>query len=118
MFFESKGYQPIEPIHKSPEVNKLPPIFECYVNEAIKKGLGLPPSKEVFMTTSDYGAKCMLIGYEKGRKQTKKKYKKKIKELKAKLKKADKKSIGKLIDTLEKNDITGLSFAFEPEEEQ
>ena len=35
MFFESKGYQPI---HKSPEVNKLPPIFECYVNEAIKKG--------------------------------------------------------------------------------
>lgn len=82
MFFESKGYQPIEPIHKSPEVNKLPPIFECYVNEAIKKGLGLPPSKEVFMTTSDYGAKCMLIGI------------------------------------LEKNDITGLSFAFEPEEEQ
>ena len=56
------------------------------------------------MTTSDYGAKCMLIGYEKGRKQTKKKYKKKIKELKAKLKKADKKSIRKPIDTLEEND--------------
>ena len=118
MFFESKGFQPIEPIHKSPEVNKIPPIAECYVNEAIEKGLGLPPLKEQFMTISDYGAKCMLIGYEKGRNQTKKKYKKKIKKLKAKFKKADKKSIGKPIDTLEENVITGLSFAFEPEEQE
>lgn len=63
-----------------------PPIPEVYVQKLIDKGFGPPPFKEPFMSTSNYGAKCFLKGYEAGKEESKKKYKKKIKLLKQELK--------------------------------
>lgn len=63
-----------------------PPIPEVYIKRSIDKGLGLPPIKEHFMSVYEYGAKCMLKGYEAGKEDAKKKYKKKIKLLKQELK--------------------------------
>ena len=95
-----------------PEQENIPIMPAYYVPKAINKGLGLPPTKKPFITNDEYGARCMLLGYD----IAKKKYKKKIKKLKAKLKAREDEPIG-ILHTIEKNDVRGLSFAFEPAEE-
>lgn len=102
-------YMPYQPF-----IPKMPMV---YVDKALEKGMGLPPIKESFISQSEYGAKCMLIGYEYGQKKAKKKYKKRLKRLKAMLEENNNKALG-ILKTIEKNDITGLSFAFEPTEEE
>ena len=97
---------------REPEQIKVPNMPPFFIPKAIKKGLGLPPIKKPFITDDEYGAKCMLFGYD----LAKKKYKKKIKRLQAKLKAREDEPIG-ILHTIEKNDVRGLSFAFEPPEE-
>lgn len=63
-----------------PKIINIPDMPEVYLQKAIEK-IGLPPIKGSYQSDSDYGAKCMLIGYDDARK----KYKKKIKKLKAQL---------------------------------
>ena len=95
-----------------PEQIKIPTMPEVYTNRAIKLGLGLPPLKEIFVTNNEYGARCMLLGYEFAKKKYKKKYKKQLKKLRAELKAANNKPLG-VLKAIENNDIKGLSFAFE-----
>lgn len=91
----------------------IPTMPEIYKQKAIALGLGLPPFKETFVSSTDYGAKCMLLGYEFAKKKYKKKYKKQIKKLKAELKAANNMPLG-VLKAIEENDVKGLSFAFEP----
>ena len=97
---------------ETPEKTNIPIVPAFYIPKAINKGLGLPPTKQPLMNDDEYGARCMLLGYD----LAKKKYKKKIKKLKAKLKAREDEPIG-ILHTIEKNDVRGLSFAFEPAEE-
>ena len=96
-----------------PETKDIITMPEIHVKQALDIGLGLPPLKEVFTTTNDYGAKCMLLGYDFAKKKYKKKYKKQIKKLKAELKAANNKPLG-ILKEIEQGDVRGLSFAFEP----
>lgn len=109
----NKGYAPLESIQNDPLFIKPEP--EIYVKKAIEKGLGLPPLKEYTMPYQEYGAKCMLLGYQEGKRRSKKKYKKTIKKLQAKLK--ERTPIG-VLKNIEKNDIAGLSFVFDPSKEE
>lgn len=93
------------------EQENIPIMPAYYVPKAINKGLGLPPTKKPFITNDEYGARCMLLGYD----LAKKKYKKKIKKLQAKLEAREDKPIG-IMHTIEKNDVKGSSFIFEAEE--
>lgn len=80
------GHQPKQTKPEDMPMVSVPTMPDVYINKAIDKGLGLPPFKEPFINTANYGAKCMLIGYKAGKKATKKRYKKKIKLLNQKLK--------------------------------
>ena len=80
------GYQPKQKRPEDMPVVSVPTMPDDYINKALDKGLGLPPIKESFINTANYGAKCMLIGYKAGKKATKKRYKRKIKLLNQKLK--------------------------------
>lgn len=96
-----------------PDQKEIITMPEIYTKQALELGLGLPPLKEVCITNKDYGAKCMLLGYEFAKKKYKKKYKKQLKKLRDKLKAANNKPLG-VLRAIENNDIKGLSFAFEP----
>ena len=97
---------------ESIEQRTIPTMPEVFTRKAIELGLGLPPLKETFVSSQDYGAKCMLLGYEFAKKKYKKKYKKQIKKLKAELKAANNKPLG-ILKEIEQGDVSGLSFAFE-----
>mgnify|MGYP003288066917 CR=1 FL=1 len=80
------GHQPLKKRPEDMPVPSVPTMPDVYINKALDKGLGVPPIKEPYISTANYGAKCMLIGYKAGKKATKKRYKKKIKLLNQKLK--------------------------------
>ena len=84
MLFEQ--YHPKQVRPEDMPVVSVPTMPDVYINKAIKKGLGMPPAKEPFVNTANYGAKCMLKGYKAGKKAAKKRYKKKIKHLNQELK--------------------------------
>lgn len=96
-----------------PEQKEIITMPEFYTKKALELGLGLPPLKEVFVTNNDYAARCMLLGYEFAKKKYKKKYKKQLKKLRTKLKAANNEHLG-VLKAIKDNDVTGLSFAFEP----
>lgn len=102
----------IKSMYDMPEQKQIITMPEVYTKRALKLGLGLPPLKEVFVTNNDYGAKCMLLGYDFAKKKYKKKYKKQLKKLRAELKAANNKPLG-VLKAIENNDIKGLSFDFE-----
>lgn len=105
----NKIYDVPEPIYTDSVSVKPEP--DIYLKKAIEKGLGLPPAKEYLMPYQEYGAKCMLLGYQEGKRRSKKKYKKAIKKLQAKLK--ERTPLG-VLKNIENNDVSGLSFVFEP----
>lgn len=52
-----------------------------YTLKVINKGLGVPPiDYGQFSSSSEFGAYCMLLGYEKAKKKYKQKYKEKYKK--------------------------------------
>ena len=69
---------------------KIPEMPEIYSKKAIELGLGIPPLKPPYQSSNDYGAKCMVEGYEKGYKDAKRKFKKQAKKLKKELKELNK----------------------------
>lgn len=81
-FYQAQN--PVEPLEL-----KIPEMPDVYCKKAIELGLGIPPVKPLYQSSTDYGAKCMVEGYEKGYKDAKKKFKKKIKKMKKELKEAN-----------------------------
>ena len=69
---------------------KIPEMPDIYLKKAIEVGLGMPPLKPPYQSSNDYGAKCMVEGYEKGYRDAKKKFKKQAKKLKKELKELNK----------------------------
>ena len=103
----------IKSMYDLPEQKEIITMPEVYTKRALKLGLGLPPSKEVFITNNDYGAKCMLLGYNFAKKKYKKKYKKQLKKLRAELKAANNTPFD-VLKEIDDNDVREISFAFEP----
>lgn len=82
-FYQAQN--PVEPLEL-----KIPEMPDVYCKKAIELGLGMPPLKPPYQSSTDYGAKCMVEGYEKGYRDAKKKFKKQAKKLKKELKELNK----------------------------
>ena len=88
--------------------------------KCIKNGLGIISPNTENMPNDVFAYKCMNAGYERAKKKYKakiKKLKKKNKKLEKQLREAKAKPLG-ILKTIEKGDIEGLSFAFEPNIEE
>ena len=72
------GHQPKQKRPEDMPVVSVPTMPDIYINKALDKGLGLPPIKEPYINTANYGAKCMLIGIKLVRRQLKRDIKRKL----------------------------------------